>query len=209
MKDKKKAVYVLLTDTGTVLNRIIKWFTNAPYNHASIAFDEHLKEIYSFGRKQPKNPLFAGFVREDVYYGTYRYFQNTRCLLLKMEVTEEQFEKIRNTIKEFEKNKDQYSYNLIGLIGVLFNFPIGKKNSYFCSQFVSEVFRRSGIRLWNQPSALVQPNDFIMHHRFEFVYEGRLYDYPKLDQELIAQLREADGYLLERSMEALKRVLPH
>ena len=164
-----KAIYILLTDTGTVLNKIIKWFTNAPYNHASIVFDEELKEIYSFGRKKPKNPLMAGFVREDVYRGTYRYFQNTRCLLLRMEVTNEQLRKIRQTIMDFEKDKDRYSYNLIGLIGVLLNFPIGGKNSFFCSQFVSEVLKKSGIYLWEQPSGLVQPHDFLTHPRLEWI----------------------------------------
>jgi len=209
MVDKKKYVYVLLTDTGTVLNRIIKWFTNAPYNHASIVFDEELKEIYSFGRKRPKNPLIAGFVREDVYYGAYRHFRNTHCLLLGIQVDEIEYQNIRQTISDFERNKDQYTYNLIGLLGVLFQYPIGKKNSYFCSQFVSEVFRKSGIRLWDLPSALVQPNDFISHERFEHIYEGKLYDYPLLDQDLIKDDMPEEKYLTSLILEPLKKVLPY
>ena len=96
--EKKKTIYVMLTDTGTLFTKIIKMFTNAPYNHVSLVFDENLEEIYSFGRKRPRNPLIAGFIREDVYNGTYRYFQNTRCLLLKRDVTEEEYSKIRHIV---------------------------------------------------------------------------------------------------------------
>lgn len=30
---------------------MIGWYTKAPFNHVSIAFDEHLNKMYSFGRK--------------------------------------------------------------------------------------------------------------------------------------------------------------
>lgn len=61
-----KTIYVLLTDTGTLFTKIIRCFTNAPYNHVSIVLDEELNEIYSFGRKNLRNPFFGGFIREDV-----------------------------------------------------------------------------------------------------------------------------------------------
>lgn len=183
---KRKTVYVLLTDTGTLLTKIIKWYTNAPYNHVSIAFDEKLDEVYSFGRKYPRTPLFAGFIREDVYFGTYRYFHNTRCVLSKIEVSSEEYIRIRNVIQDFKNNKELYSYHLMGLVGVAVRRPIQQRNKYFCSHFVAEVFERSGLNLWNLPPALVTPNDFLMHPRFELVYEGRLYDYPLLDHVMLS-----------------------
>ena len=180
MVKKEKSVYVLLTDTGTLFTKVIKCFTNAPYNHVSIVFDENLFEIYSFGRKSPRNPLIAGFIKEDVYDGTYRYFYNTRCLLLKIDVSHMEYNRIQKTVQQFYRNKDEYSYNLLGLVGVVMQYPINQKNKYFCSQFVAEVFERSGVRLWDLPPALVTPNHFLVHPRFHVVYEGRLYDYPLL-----------------------------
>lgn len=67
MVSNEKEMYILLTDTGTLLSKLIKCFTNAPYNHVSIVFDKRLDEVYSFGRKEPRNPFIAGFIREDVY----------------------------------------------------------------------------------------------------------------------------------------------
>lgn len=45
-------IYIVLTGTGTAFSGIIKWFTKAELNHASIAFDSELREVYSFGRKK-------------------------------------------------------------------------------------------------------------------------------------------------------------
>lgn len=47
-----KDIYIVLTGTGTAFSGLIKWFTKAELNHASIAFDHELREVYSFGRKK-------------------------------------------------------------------------------------------------------------------------------------------------------------
>ncbi|WP_228550157.1 hypothetical protein [Salinibacillus xinjiangensis] len=203
-----KSVYVLLTDTGTLFTKIIKWFTNAPYNHVSIVLDEELGEMYSFGRKHPRNPLIAGFIREDVYFGTYRYFNNTRCLLLKIDVSSKQYSRIKNVIQSFNLNKDLYSYNLLGLVGVVFRRPIHLRNKYFCSQFVAEVFQQSGLKLWRLPSALITPNHFFKHKSFQIVYEGRLYDYPLLDHVSLAIPATGFKSALMHPFELIKKILP-
>lgn len=51
----KKDVYIVLTGTGTAFSGFIKWFTKADLNHASIAFDSELREVYSFGRKNAQS----------------------------------------------------------------------------------------------------------------------------------------------------------
>ncbi|GAA0321215.1 hypothetical protein GCM10008967_09690 [Bacillus carboniphilus] len=203
-----KTVYILLTDTDTVLSRIIKWFTNAPYNHVSIVLDEKLDEMYSFGRKYPRNPLIAGFIKEDVYFGTYRYLEDTRCLLTRMEVSSEEFARIQKVIQSFDQHKDKYSYNLLGLVGVAVQRPIDQKNKYFCSQFVAEVFEKSGLNLWDLPPALVTPNDFLMHPRFDIVYEGSLYEYPLLNHELLTRHTIDMSYPFMYPFELLKKKLP-
>ena len=72
-----KNVYILLTDTGSVLTTMIKHVTTNPYNHVSISFDEDLETLYSFGRKHPNNPFLGGFVKESIYSGTFKKFKNT------------------------------------------------------------------------------------------------------------------------------------
>lgn len=189
--NRDHSVYVLLTNTGTWFTKLIKGFTGAPYNHASIALDAGLNEIYSFGRKQANNPLFAGFVREDVYTGTFSHYPHTSCVVLRLEAKPEQRQAIRDVISRFQKNSGQYSYHLLGLLGFLLKRPIEADDAYFCSQFVAETLRLGGMGLWERPSSLVAPDDFLQHAGVEILYEGLLYDYPLLDE---FRLRQANMY---------------
>lgn len=170
-------VYILLTDTGTLFTRSIKKYTKAPYNHVSLSFDSDLMELYSFGRKKPSNPLNGGFVKEDVEFGTYRNYPNTTCVIYKLPVTEREVEKMRRIVGVFQKKEKKWFYNLLGVLGVSINEPVEIDSTYFCSQFVSDVLHRSGIKLWDKLPSLVTPDDFRKSDRLEWMYEGKLYDY--------------------------------
>jgi hypothetical protein len=187
---KLSHIYVLLTETGTLFSQLIKQFTDAPYNHASLALDLELNDLFSFGRKHAKNPWVAGFIQEDIYEGTFRHFPGTRCVLLQVRVTQQQRAQMMRIIQSFSQEKNSYRYNLVGLLGVMMNVAIEPKNAYFCSQFVAQTLKNSGIPLWKQPPALVTPNDFLHHPAFDIIYEGYLYDYPLLDQKRLAYQRK-------------------
>lgn len=178
-----KFIYILLTDTGTMFTRLIKRYTAAPYNHASIALDEELKEVYSFGRKCATNPWSAGFVEEDINEGVYRHFPSTRCVVLRLKVTMEQFEELKRSIQYYKRNKELYKYNLLGLFFLAMKRSYAPKHAYFCSQFVAELLRGMNLKLWNRSSALVTPHDFLIHPDFEVIYEGMLYDYPLISSD--------------------------
>ena len=51
----------------TLPAKIIRLFTNAKYNHTSLALDDNLEEYYSFSRKHANSP-FDGFVKEKASY---------------------------------------------------------------------------------------------------------------------------------------------
>jgi hypothetical protein len=189
-KRPDNCIYVLLTDTGTLFTMLIKHFTAAPYNHTSLALDSGLNQLFSFGRKQAGNPFMAGFVEEDVGEGTYLQFPNTRCKLLRLSVTKQQREDAEEFIRSMQRERDGYRYNLLGLLGVLLKCDFKVKKAYFCSQFVAESLSRSGIRLWERPSALVTPNDFLHHPAFETVYEGLLHNYPLVHQSRLKETHE-------------------
>lgn len=192
--NKRDSIYVLLTDTGTLFTRLIKQFTNAPYNHASLALDIGLNQMYSFGRKQAKNPWTAGFVQEDVYEGTFRYFPNTRCVLLRLQVTRRQHDAVARFIRAVQQDRHAYRYNLLGLVGVLFKIRLHRKKAYFCSQFVAEALTSAGISLSGLPPMLATPNDFLQHPSFEVIYEGSLYEYSLLDKNKLPYTTMDDGY---------------
>lgn len=57
-----KKIDIILIFTSTALSKIIKIATKVEFAHVSIALDEKLKEIYSFGRLNPHILFIGGFV---------------------------------------------------------------------------------------------------------------------------------------------------
>lgn len=169
----EKKVYILLTDTGSYFTRLIKLFTKKPYNHASIAFDSELSEVYSFGRKQVGNPFRGGFVKENLQQG---FFKQADCAVYSLTVTENQLRKMKCYIQEIEEQKEDYRYNLLGLFGFLLNKPIKREKAFFCSQFVASALTKCTID-FEKPLSLIAPYDLQEISELKLVYEGKLNAY--------------------------------
>jgi hypothetical protein len=185
-----KQVYIFLTDTGTLFTRMIKLYTKSTLNHASIAFNEELDEMYSFGRKNVKNPFIGGFVREDIHT---ELFKEAKCAIYSCTVTEFEYYQLKRNIKKIELSEQDYKYNLIGLLGVVLNIEIERKNAFFCSQFVATLLSNNGISLSDKPLSLVTPQDLSEAKQLKLVYEGDLDSYPAV--KLKQDKRSANSYV--------------
>ncbi|MCF6461224.1 hypothetical protein [Clostridium sp. Cult3] len=174
---KDHTIYILLTYSGSLLSKCINIYTKEPYTHVSIALDADLRELYSFGRIKPSNPVFGGFVKEDIINGTYARFPETRCRVYSLRLKDTQYKRLEKELNKFKKNRDKYGYNLLGLFGVVFNMPIERRYNYFCSQFVASLLDSSGIELFHKPPSLTSPRDFRKCKELNLIYEGRLKRY--------------------------------
>lgn len=173
----KKNIYIMISQTGTSCSKIFQLFTRAPYNHASIALDEDLNSLYSFARQNLYIPLIAGFVKEDINEGIYKFHDNTLCQIYRLSITEEQYLTLQQSIREFEENKDRYGYNFAGLVAMLFNIPYHRQYHYVCSQFVAYVLQESNAVKFKKHFSLMRPYDFTSLPGVDLVYSGRLADY--------------------------------
>ncbi|WP_191090618.1 hypothetical protein [Niallia endozanthoxylica] len=170
----ERKVYLVLTDTGTFFTRMIKFYTKQPFNHASLSFDPHLSELYSFGRKRPRNPFSGGFVRESIHKGL---LKRAKCAIYCCTITESQYLKMNQFIRLIESQKDLYRYNLLGLFAIALNKEINREYRFFCSQFVSTVLKEAHvIELPKHPSH-VTPHDLQQIPLFHLVYQGDFEDY--------------------------------
>ncbi len=59
-------LYIMLSQTDTVVGRVIRSVSQYPYNHVSLTLDASLRQWYSFARYVQDAPFFGGFVREPV-----------------------------------------------------------------------------------------------------------------------------------------------
>ncbi len=178
---REYSVYLLLSHSGSMFSRAINFFTDHPYTHVSIALDEDLDQVYSFGRLNPYNPFFAGFVREDIHQGTFSRFPNTTCSLYELKVTGKQYRSIKKEIDRFRAEGHKYTYSFLGIITASFEYPLSRRYKYFCSQFVSEVFLKSGIDLSGKHPGLTSPMDIMEYQKLELVYSGYLRNYRHAD----------------------------
>ena len=169
-----KKIYIVLTYTGTILSKIVKVYTRREFSHVSIALDEDLKEMYSFGRINAYNPFWAGFVHEDVNKGTFKRFKKTKARVYSLTVKDEQYEKVKEAIRDIQNNKLDYNFNILGLLGVVINYKVKRERYFYCAEFVKYVLEQSNICYLPD---IVKPEDFKEIDNLNVVYNGQLREY--------------------------------
>lgn len=170
-------VYIVISQTGTLLSRFLKLVTKAEYNHASISLLPNLDTMYSFGRKNPYNPFWAGFVTESPRFGTFKRFSQTRIVVLDITVSEEQYQAIQRRIQIMLTLRQHYGYNYLGLwLGGL-RICYRQKRRFYCSEFVKDLLEKQNVKGARQLNPIVQPIHFLNLPNAKQVYSGKLADY--------------------------------
>jgi len=173
-----KKIYIVITHTGTFLSKIIKYYLHSEFSHVSISLDEETKRMYSFGRLNPYNPFWGGFVHEGINTGTFKRFSKTKTKIYSITVTDEQYDNIERIIKLFEENKKEYKFNILGLFAVAINKKIQPNNSFYCAEFVKYLLETTDV-VTNLPN-LIKPDDFKNIKNKVLIYEGPLKNYTKI-----------------------------
>ena len=173
----EKHVYIVISQTGTLLSRLLKLVTGAEYNHASISLVPDLSTMYSFGRKNPYNPFWAGFVTESARFGTFKRFSKTRIVVLDITVTEQQYQSIQRRINTMMALKQHYHYNYLGLWLAGLRICYRQKRCFYCSEFVKDLLEKQNIRGVQELDPIVQPIHFLSLPTAQQIYTGLLQDY--------------------------------
>ena len=179
-------IYIVLTHTGTMLSNIIKFYTKCEFSHVSISLDKELEHMYSFGRKNPYNPFWGGFIHEKLEKGTFKRFGNTYSVVYSLNIEERQYEIIKYLINKFNANINKYKFNTIGLFAVAMHIRIKRKKYFYCAEFVKYLLDTSNIK--NNLPKLIKPEDFKRLNNIHEIYKGRLSDYKsklKSENEII------------------------
>lgn len=170
-----KNIYILLTHSGTIPSKLVKLYTRNKYSHVSISLKEELNEFYSFGRKKLYNPFNGGFIIESKNSKFYKRFKNTKCVLLKLNVSEEQYIEIDKIIDKYKKNINIYKYDFLGIIFRLLRIKVNRKNHLYCTKFVREVLEIADV--YNFKKKFISPDEFMNIPNAEIIYSGKLLGY--------------------------------
>lgn len=173
-----RSIYLVMSQTGTILSKTIKLFTGKKYNHISLSLDDDLNCMYSFGRKYPDIPFIGVFVEEGINKGTFKKFKETKCKIIKIDLTEEQYYSICTNIEKMIMEKEKYKYNLLGLFLALFHIQRNSENKFFCSEFIRYILDKASVDVSMIPAIAPHPTDFEDMDN-TIMYEGLLRKYTK------------------------------
>lgn len=176
-KKKQEYIYIMVSRTNTMLGKVIQMALGVSYNHCSIALDDSLESIYSFGRKEIGNMFVAGFVQESKNSGFFAVHDKSNIALLRLSVSREEKMRIHEIISEFQQSKEPCKYSLLGLLYCYRGIPVERENKFFCSQFVAQVLQLAGVDVFDKPASLIRPHDFLEIPFAEFVYTGTIGSY--------------------------------
>lgn len=173
----QKDIFIIVTNTPSVVSGIIGHFTHTPYNHVSVSLDAEMDKMYSFGRRYKYFPWIGGFVKESPVAGTLGRFPQTQAIILTTKVDEETYNELSEKLSEMLANKRKYHYDSIGMIMAIFGKVFRRNNYYYCSEFVRELLVDYGIRSDEEFKKIVRPADFIELADFNEIYRGRLVEF--------------------------------
>lgn len=177
MADTQHYVYIVLTQTDSVLSGALKQITHARFNHVSLSLTPDLSQMFSFGRRRPYNPFNGGFVLEAPRKGTFQRFPDTDALVLRRPITERQYRDIRRLFDRMYRAKERYGYDSVGLMLAAFGIRYRRQNKFYCSDFARCVLVQSGVTKATDFPAIVKPIDFLKLSHVDRIYSGKLRDF--------------------------------
>ncbi|ALS00472.1 hypothetical protein ATZ33_03515 [Enterococcus silesiacus] len=181
-----KSIYILLTRSKTYISKLIQMATADDYTHVSIAFDGTLSQFYSFGRKHPHFPLPAGLIQESLTNCFFDYHKEMPCALYELKVSKSVFAQAMSEVQQMVMEKQQYRYNIIGLVCCKFSIQYQRENYYFCSQFVAEILEKSQAVVLPKPAELIRPIDYANLEASNCLFKGKI-------SELVANVNSVRG----------------
>lgn len=142
-----KKVSILLTKYSDLLSCLVYYVTGRGYTHVSLGLEEE-DRFYSFN--------FKGFCVETMEKHRRRGVDRSICY--QIEVADESYRILEESIQLFEENREEYRYTKAGVFFALLHLPFQRNKHYFCSQFVAELLIVSGAMALRKSANLYLPN---------------------------------------------------
>ena len=197
-KQIQNYIYIVVSQTGTILSSILKHVTGYKYNHASLSLSADLSTMYSFGRIHPYNPVWGGFVQESPSSGTFKRFSGTEVVVLAVPVPKETYAALADHLREMYCHRRSYHYNYLGLFLGGLHICWQQDHCYYCSEFVRDILVRHSVIQPDEVDAIVHPAQFLSIPGALVIYEGKLRNY-KLRRYCRNKLRRLEAASLPSS----------
>ena len=129
-----KKIYIVLSQSYSILAKTIKLFTKDKYSHISISFDEDCTNMYSIGRKYKYWPFIGKYMNESIYKGLYSISPRAEILIYELSISDEQYENIKRLLDKY--GIPCKGYNFLGLVLAIFNKKINRRKYYVQNLYI-------------------------------------------------------------------------
>ncbi len=185
-------IYVLLSKTHTNFARLTRKFGKLNFNHAAIATDAELNQLYAFARPQHNAVFLARLVNESIDRYTLGKVDHVDVVLFELGVTLEQYQWVQNEIAQIQAD-DEYLYNLFSVLTYPLSKGFSTYKAFSCIEFVMYILR--GInRQVTDPLHRYKPDDLVDLLGDCVCFKGNLLDYigcqtgPRLDDRYFSPM---------------------
>ena len=110
-----KYIYIVISQTHTGFAGTIRRFGKIKYNHAAVALDEQMTQLYAFARPKHHALLLGRLVHETLFRYTLGKHSFVDVMIFRIPVTEDQYAWVKDTIYRI-KNDKAYIYNLFSVL---------------------------------------------------------------------------------------------
>jgi len=191
--DIRIPIFIVLSFTGSTPAQLIRKFTKEPYSHASIALNYNLNPMYSFVMEQiPEVGFKSGFAEEYIDKGVWKkdICEYTMWMFL---CRPAQYETIQHLIMSIKDHREQYRYNMKGLIHFLTKHFKKNDDHFFCSEFVSWLLQTIEPEKWGRNISSYTPYGLINRNAMIHITRGKMKNYnpDKVKSIVDTKLKEA------------------
>lgn len=183
-------IYIAMVDTPGLFAAVIRGYLRQKYIHVVIGMDAGLREAYSFGRRHPRVPLFAGFEREDKRK-ILRAFPTADYMVCELDCSREQKGEIRKRLRQDYRRRFRTHYAVPGLPFLAAGRPFYLKDQYTCSSYIARLLQENQIRIARKHFSLVTPKDFYLYPDKRVIFEGSLQEFVRAEEKLQVMAGEA------------------
>lgn len=180
----KRQLYIVLSQTGTIISTMLKAVTGAKYNHVSISLTPDLEQMYSFARLKTNMPFPGGLVKESLDGGVFKKFENTKAVIIAVDLDEDKYKEVGEYISDKYSRKGTYKYNYLGVLMAPLKKNISRNNCFYCSEFVKHILQKGCVDGAQMLPDIIHPMDFLdLPHRE--IYNGILKEYDRNLMEVV------------------------
>ncbi|MBQ9780425.1 MAG: hypothetical protein IJW00_05730 [Clostridia bacterium] len=176
-----KYIYILISQTHTAFGGTIRRLGKINYNHAAIALDENMTELYAFARPKHEALLLGRLVKETMFRYSLGKHSCVNVMIFRIPVTEEQYAWVKDTIHRIMQSRE-YMYNLFSVLSTPITGGFSTYKAFSCIEFVMFLLQGLGYPI-DKPLHRYRPDDLIPLLSDSVHYKGNLLDYKQEEEE--------------------------